>query len=117
MSLNHFAKIENDRVKNIIVIPDEEIDNGPTWIAETLGFDGLWVQIPFEPGSSKLWPEEGMLYDPEVGFHRDQPYPSWTLGPNNFWLAPYGDPQDGKFYRWSEEQHQANGQGWVEFTE
>ncbi len=46
----------------------------------------------------------GWTYDSDADvFVAPQPFPSWTLDENHDWQPPTAMPEDGKPYRWSEE--------------
>ena len=87
----NFAKLQNNIVKQIIVVSDT-IDNGQAWCVETYG--GVWVE---RNNANIGWTYNG------TDFIAPQPYPSWTLNANNDWQAPTPMPLTGGPYTWSEE--------------
>lgn len=119
--MSHFAKIEDGKVKEVIVAEQDYID----------GIDGTWVQTSYntrgnvhygsdgEPdGGVALrgnYAGEGDTYDSENDvFYSPQPYDSWTLNQTT-WLweppTPYPTPLDNEAYNWNEET-----QTWDEIT-
>jgi hypothetical protein len=89
----YFAKIENNIAVNIIVAPEDHINNLPE--SET------WVQTSSDLTYNKA--RRGDVYDPSANaFYAPQPYDSWTLDTETYqWICPVDRP-DGD-YIWNEE--------------
>lgn len=116
--MSHFAKVENNVVRNVIVADpsffDNFIDSSP----------GEWIQTSYntrggihynsetnEPSADqskalrKNFAQIGYSYNSEFdAFIPPQPFPSWTLDEATcLWEAPVPMPNDGKVYVWDEE--------------
>ena len=113
----HFAKIENNKVTNVIVAEQDFIDT----------LDGEWVQTSYNTygGEHKLGGTPLRKNFAGIGFTYDrgkdifipmQPFNSWTLNETTYlWDSPIEHPNDGKFYRWNEYAYQKdNTKGWEE---
>ena len=120
----HFAKVNEDGiVVDVIVAEKNFIDNHTT---------GTWIQTSYNTYGNVHYDKDGIpdggiainknfagigyTYVAGKGFHRPQPFPSWTLNSDTyFWEPPVAYPDDGKRYVWNEELHQENNSlGWVE---
>jgi hypothetical protein len=76
----HFAKIENDIVTQVLVVPDNAEDRGQDYLANDLGLGGTWVQTSYNNNIRKNYAGIGFTYDPQWNaFREPQPYPSWKL--------------------------------------
>ena len=113
----HFAKIEDNKVVNVIVAEQDFIDT----------LEGEWIQTSYNTygGEHKLggtplrknFAGIGFTYDRDKDiFIPMQPFNSWTLNETTYlWESPIAHPNDGKFYRWNEYAYQKdNTQGWEE---
>ena len=113
----HFAKIENNKVTNVIVAEQDFIDT----------LEGEWIQTSYNTygGEHKLGGTPLRKNFAGIGFTYDrakdifipiQPFNSWTLNETTYlWESPIAHPNDGKFYRWNEYAYQKdNTQGWEE---
>ncbi len=40
----HFARIENNTVQEVLVVPDQEEHRGQEFLANDLGLGGTWIQ-------------------------------------------------------------------------
>lgn len=107
----HFAKIENNIVKNVIVLKNSDCGGGDFPASEaigqafiaSLGFAGTWLQTSYSKSFRGQYAGIGMTYNPTLDcFHSASPYPSWILQSNGTWKAPVAMPQDEKKYRWDE---------------
>lgn len=118
----HYAKIENDRVTQVIVAEQDFIDT----------LEGEWVQTSYNTYENKHalggTPLRGnyagidYVYDRENDvFYTPQPFPSWVLNTSIWnWEAPIERPEDEDpfveppiIYDWDEEAYQAdNTTGW-----
>ena len=107
----HFAKIENGKVVNCIVVRNEDCgggdfpeseDIGKAFIA-SLGFDGDWVQTSYNKNFRGCYAGLGMNWNGTC-FYSDSPFPSWALDESTGqWKAPIPRPEDGKAYNWDEQ--------------
>lgn len=99
----HFAELdENNIVIRVIVVPDEEENNGEEWCRRHLG--GRWKQTSYNNNIRKQFAGVGYIYDEEKDiFISIQPFSSWILDQNSNWVAPIDYPDDGKSYYWDEQ--------------
>lgn len=112
----HFAKIDKDNtVTDVVVISDEQEHRGNDFLANDLGFGGVWIQtsyntqggvhlgggVPFRKNYAGI----GYTYDSiRDAFIPPKPYPSWILNENTcHWETPIPYPDDGKKYYWDED--------------
>jgi hypothetical protein len=106
--MSHFAKVENGKVVNVLVVEQDYIDSG------ALGDPSLWIQTSYNtfggkhPNGTPLrknYAGEGFTYDPiRDAFIPPKKYPSWTLDEEScLWVPPIPKPNDGKLYGWNEE--------------
>jgi hypothetical protein len=129
----HFAKVRDGIVRNVIVADEEFInsyDDGEAgvWIQVSYNvFGGLYIDpetreavenqeemISEHPSRRrKNYPSVGYKYNKVLDFfYPPQPYPSFTLNNDTgLWEAPTPRPDDGKSYRWNEEEL-----SWVEIN-
>ena len=108
-----FAQLNDANVVvNIIVIPDEIVENG----GEAAGAeycrdfaDARWLLTSHDGGSRVNCAAIGGTYDPDRDvFIPPQPFPSWTLNETILqWFAPVARPEGRCF--WLEDE-----QRWVE---
>lgn len=106
----HFAKIENDKVVNVIVVSNEDCAGGDLPDSETagqafiasLGLDGTWVQTSYNKSFRGQYAGIGMNWNGAV-FYPDAPFASWVLQDDGTWEAPISYPDDGLAYFWDEE--------------
>ena len=115
----HFAKLDsNNNVISVhVVVHDVMLDNGVE--KEQLGIDFLtklhgysnWKQTSFNRTTRKNYASPGYTYDSSRdAFIPPKPYSSWTLNESTCrWEAPVTYPDDGKFYKWNEDNEE-----WVE---
>ena len=117
----HFAKLENNIVKQVIVVANEELldENGKE--NEQKGIDfcsnllgGTWIQTSYNGNIRKNYAGIGYKYDPALdAFIPPQPFASWVLDETTAqWKAPVDMPTDGKRYSWDEDTT-----SWIEVTE
>ena len=120
----HFAEIdENNIVKQIVIVDNEQEHRGQEFLANDLGFGGTWIQTSYNTlrgvhvnGGTPLrknYAVIGGVYDStRDAFYASQPFPSWTLNEDTcIWEAPIPAPVSEQIYEWSEET-----QAWVEVT-
>ena len=112
----YFAQIDEDgTVLQVISVSNADAPDpapthseplGQTFIADTLGLPGTWVQTSWSGSIRKQYAGPGYRYDADADvFIAPQPYPSWTLDASFDWQAPTPYPADaGPFeYAWDEE--------------
>lgn len=118
----HFAKIEDGKVTEVIVIANSVLDDGSETeneqqgkdlIAE-IGKDGTWVQTSFNGTFRKNFALVGSTYDSEKDiFINAKPLDcwgdvceSWSLDSNDDWQPPTEkpteDPKEGGQWVWTE---------------
>lgn len=117
----HFAELDGDNVVlRVVVVNNDDIRDAHGNESEEIGrqfchnlFGGAWVQTSYNGNIRKNYAGIGYTYDAgRDAFIPRQPFASWTLEEATCqWQAPVPYPQDGKFYRWDEDQTQ-----WVEVT-
>ena len=114
----HFAKIENNIVVNMIVIPNEEEHRGQEFINNELNLDGTWLQCSYNTyanshrlGGTPLrgnYPAVGFTYDPaKDAFIPSKPddRPSWILDENMLiWVPPISMPDGEQPWHWEESE-------------
>ena len=108
----HFACLENNVVKQVIVVSNQDIldENGQE--SEQKGIDfcsnllgGTWLQTSYNGNIRKNYAGVGYKYDAALdAFIPPQPFASWTLNNETAqWEAPTPYPTDDKRYTWDEE--------------
>jgi hypothetical protein len=108
----HFAKLENNIVKQVIVVANEELldENGKE--NEQKGIDfcshllgGTWIQTSYNGNIRKNYAGIGYKYDADLdAFIPPQPFVSWVLDETTAqWKAPVDMPTDDKKYTWNED--------------
>jgi hypothetical protein len=101
----HFAKVIDGVVESVIVADSKE------WCENNLG--GTWVQTSYNTHGGvhtqggtplhKNYAGIGYTFD-GTGFAQPKPYASWVLNESSyFWEAPVAKPEDGKSYKWNED--------------
>ena len=75
VNMAHFAKIENNKVGEVIVVSNDDINGlafpesepvGQAFIA-SLGIDGEWLQTSYSGSFRNLYAGQNMIYDSSVG--------------------------------------------------
>ena len=106
----HFAQLDKDnKVIQVIVAEDTDIQSG------VFGDPSSWLKTsyntwrgdhPEERPLRKNFAGIGYTYDKQRdAFVAPKPYESWVLDEETcHWNAPVNFPEDGKMYRWVEEQ-------------
>ncbi|AUV61433.1 hypothetical protein phiPsal1_024 [Pontimonas phage phiPsal1] len=113
--MGHWAKIEDNRVVQVVVADDDKGD----WLAEALG--GTWIQTSYntrggvhytdgEPSADQSkalrgnYAGVGFTYDADRdAFIPPKPFDSWVLDEATcLWTAPIPYPADGGQYVWDE---------------
>jgi len=93
--MTYFAKVENGVVTGTIETTLELVTAG------ICGDPSLFVDYT----NSKRPAVLGGTYRSDIDeFIDPSPYPSWALDSNNDWQPPTPKPNDGKNYRWFEEE-------------
>ena len=105
----HFAKIEDGKVTQVIVVADADCGGGQfpesepagqTFLAN-LGLAGEWRQTSYNSNFRKRYAGIGYDFIDDV-FVAPQPFPSWSLDDNHDWQPPVPMPEEGE-WTWSEE--------------
>lgn len=100
----HFAEIDKDSIViRVVVVPDEFESDGQTYLAETIGLGGTWIQTSYNARIRGKYAGIGDTYDAKLDrFIEASPFPSWKLSKDFTWVAPKAYPSDGKTYDWDE---------------
>lgn len=94
----HYAKVIDGLVTQVIVAETEFFD---TFVDNTAG---EWIQTSYNGSIRKQFAGVGFSYDKTNNeFVQSQPYASWTLDASNDWQPPTAYPDDGKRYKWNED--------------
>jgi len=107
----HFAKLENNVVKQVIVVSNQDIldeqgqeseDVGIAFCSNLLG--GTWKQTSYNGKIRKNYAGVGYTYDEgRDAFIPAKPFASWTLDETKAqWKAPVDYPTDEGKYTWNE---------------
>lgn len=117
----HFAKIENDLVTNVLVVPDEQEHRGEEYLNE-IGLEGRWIQTSYNANLRGKFAGIGDYYNSELDrFEEVSPFPSWVWNEDDYcYEPPFPKPEDrqtpenpnGVLYRWDEDTV-----SWVEVAE
>lgn len=99
----HFAKVENNIVIEVLVIPENNEANGQSYLNE-LGFEGTWLQTSYNSKLRGKFAGIGDVYNESLDrFEPAQPYPSWIWNDSFYgYLPPIERPAEGRHY-WDEE--------------
>jgi len=103
----HFAKIEDGKVVNVIVLKNEDCGGGSLPDSEpigqafiaSLGIAGEWKQTSYNRNFRGQYAGIGMSWNGSV-FHGPSPYPSWVLNAQGLWDAPKQKPEGP--HQWDE---------------
>ena len=107
----HFAQLENNIVKQVIVVANQDIldENGQE--SEQKGIDfcsnllgGTWKQTSYNGNIRKNYAGVGYTYDEgRDAFIAPKPFASWLLDETTAqWKSPVDYPTDDKKYTWDE---------------
>ena len=108
----HFAQLENNIVKQVIVVSNENtldkngVENEEIGIAFCFNLlGGIWKQTSYNGKIRKNYASIGYTYDEgRDAFIPPKPYNSWLLDEDTCqWKAPVDYPTDDKRYTWNEE--------------
>ena len=108
----HFAKLENNKVVQVIVVSNQDIldenlkeseEKGIEFCSNLLG--GTWKQTSYNAKIRKNYAGVGYTYDETLdAFIPPKPFDSWILDTDKAqWKAPVDYPNDDKKYSWNEE--------------
>ena len=116
----HFAQLdENNKVINVIVVHNNEIDNasglsgeakGIQFCKDHFGQDTIWKQTSYSGSFRKMFAGFGFTYDASRDAFISPPtFPSWVLNETTWrWESPVPMPSDigtgtpPKLYLWDE---------------
>lgn len=97
----HFAEInEENKVINVLVVPDDQEHRGQEFLANDLGLGGTWLKTSYNTNGGvhvnggtpyrKNYAGVGYTYDLERdAFIAPQPDPGWTLNEETcLWVNP-----------------------------
>ena len=102
-----FAEIDNENiVRRVLVVPDEQEHRGQEYLADDLGLGGTWIQTSYNGNIRKNFAGMGFTYDKERdAFIEPRPFKRWILNENTCrWEAPIAKPSDDKFYIWNDNR-------------
>ena len=108
----HFAKLENNVVKQVIVVSNQDIldeqgqeseEKGIAFCSNLLG--GTWIKTSYNGKIRKNYAGIGYTYDEgRDAFIPPKPFALWLLDETTCqWKAPVAMPTDDKRYNWNEE--------------
>jgi hypothetical protein len=60
----HFAKIKNNKVVQVLVVPDNQETRGGEFLSQDLGLGGTWVQTSYNNNLGGKFAGVGDDYDP-----------------------------------------------------
>jgi len=101
--MSHFAQLDNNnKVLQVIVIPNEHELNGEQWCHNFAG--GRWKQTSYNARIRKNFAGVGFTYNEQLdAFIPPKPFASWLLNENICqWESPNPRPNTEYNYRWSE---------------
>ena len=111
----HFARVEDNVVTQVLVVPDSQEDRGNEYLSMDLGLGGSWYKTSYNTRGGvhtsggtpyrKNYAGIGFTYDEaRDAFIAPKPFPSWVLDEETCrWEAPVAYPTDGIMYRWNED--------------
>lgn len=103
----HFAEItENNIVKRVLVVPDEQEHRGQDFLANDLGLGGRWIQTSYNNNIRKNYAGIDYYYDEKRdAFIEPKPFTKWVLNEDTCqWEAPIPYPTDGLDYLWNDNK-------------
>ncbi len=108
----YFAKIENDKVVEILAVPNDQEHRGQDFLADDLGLGGQWIQTSWSARIRKKFAAIGDNYDQKNDwFISPKPQPSFVFDETTWaWIPPIPMPSPGDWL-WNEEQ-----QAWIEYA-
>lgn len=94
----HFAKIENNKVVQVLVIDDSQEHRGQDFLANDLGLGGTWVQTSYNNKIRVKFAGIGDTYNAELDrFEPAQPHPSMVWNEETYSWIP-STPSPGPNY-------------------
>jgi len=120
----HFAELDdNNQVLRGIVVRNEDCLDSNQNESEQVGIDYCkslfgdntkWIQTSYNSNIRNKYAGIGDIYREDLDvFVSPQPYPSWSFDDETLiWNPPISLPEDGKIYKWNEEQYQNTDDGW-----
>ena len=108
----HFAKLnENNMVLEVNVVSNNALDvsneeaSGIAFLTEWSGGYSNWKQTSYNGTFRKNYAGIGFYFDEERdAFIAPKPFNSWVLNEETCqWNSPVDHPNDGKIYRWNED--------------
>ena len=120
----HFARVENDIVTQVLVVPDSQENRGNDYLSLDLGLGGSWYKTSYNTiggvhisGGTpyrKNYAGIGYTFDSNrQAFIAPKPFASWVLDEQTcLWEAPVAYPTDDQAYTWDE-----NTTSWILVTE
>lgn len=102
----HFAELDSSNtILRVIVIHNNELldengneseSKGISFCKSLYGENTNWVQASYNGNFRNFYPGEGYTYDAvNDTFIAPQPFPSWTLNENFYWIPPVPKPLEG----------------------
>lgn len=125
----HFAELDdNNQVLRVIVVRNEDCLDSNQNECEQVGIDYCkslfgdatkWIQTSYNSNIRNKYAGIGDIYREDLDvFVSPQPYQSWSFDDQTLiWNPPISLPEDGKIYKWNEEQYQTTGDGWELISE
>jgi hypothetical protein len=103
--MSEYAQIDNNGIVQQILVVDNSIQDGQSFLAETCGLGGTWVESSPVGAFRKNPAGIGFTYDVELdAFISPKPYLSWLFDSETCqWKAPTPYPSDGLSYIWNEQ--------------
>ena len=120
----HFARIEDNVVTQVLVVPDSQEDRVNEYLSMDIGLGGSCYKTSYNTRGGvhtsggtpyrKNYAGIGYTYDRDrQAFIPPKPFESWTLNEETcLWDAPVAYPTDSELYVWNE-----NTTSWVLPTE
>lgn len=103
----HYAFLDENNIVTEVIVgrnEDEVVDGISDWEAHYGEFRGQTCKrTSYNNNIRGTYAGIGFSYNEEEDiFVAPQPYPSWIRN-GSFWEAPIAMPNDGKIYRWNED--------------
>ena len=108
----HFARLENDKVVQVIVVNNDVIlengteseEKGIAFCQSLFGEESIWKQTSYNGTIRKNFASLNYTYDAiRDAFISPKLFASWIIDEATCqWIAPIAMPSDGNFYGWSE---------------
>ena len=110
----HWAEIDSDNIVTRVLVVADDVEDGQTFLAETLGLGGTWKKTSYNTHGGvhsnggnpyrKNYAGIGFTFDAvKDAFIPPKPFASWTLDAETcLWEAPVAMPTDGNVYVWDE---------------